>query len=104
MTLAEIGEVIEIGAPIPAEFASPIIVTAPVLRNPPVVVESVQPALVAEYTKSAPTVTFAHAAPVVEFATAAPAIVNAAPMVTCGVSPVTRNSTSVLPTSARDRV
>ena len=70
VTQAEIGELIEIRASIPAESASPILVTAPVLKNSPVVVGSVQPA---------------H----VEYATAAPAIVNAAPMVTYGASSVT---------------
>ena len=88
-TQAEIREVIEIGASIPAESASTIFVTAPVLGNYPVVVGSVQPTLVAEYMKPAPTVSCAHAAPVVEYATAAPAIVNAAPMVTYGASRVT---------------
>ena len=89
VTQAEIAEVIEIGASIPAESASPIFVTAPVLENYPVVVGSVQTAHVAEYMGPAHTVTCAHAAPVVECATAAPAIVNAAPMVTYGASPVT---------------
>ena len=48
MTQAEIGEVIEIGASIPAESASPVLVIAPVLENSPVVAGSVQPAHVAE--------------------------------------------------------
>ena len=56
MTQAEIGEVIEIGASIPAESASPIFVTAPVLDNSPVVVESEQPVHVAEYMALAPMV------------------------------------------------
>ena len=89
VTQAEIGKVIEIGASIPAECASPMFVAAPVLENSPVVVGSVQPAFVAEYMGPARTVACAHAAPVVENATAAPAIVNAAPMVTYGASPVT---------------
>ena len=96
VTQVETGEVIEIGASIPAESASPIFVTAPVVENSPVVVGSVQPALVAEYMGFAPKVTCAHTAPVVEDATVAPAIVNAAPMVRCGVSPVT-HATRPLP-------
>ena len=48
MTQAEIGEVIEIGALIPAESASPVLVIAPVFENSPVVAGSVQPAHVAE--------------------------------------------------------
>ena len=56
MTQAEIGEVIEIGASIPAESASSILVTAPVLENSPVVVGSEQPAHVAEYMALAPMV------------------------------------------------
>ena len=56
MTQAEIGEVIEIGASIPAESASSILVTAPVLENFPVVVGSEQPAHVAEYMALAPMV------------------------------------------------
>ena len=56
MTQAGIGEVIEIGASIPAESESSVFVTAPVLENSPVVVESVQPAHVAEYMALAPTV------------------------------------------------
>ena len=59
VTQAEIREVIEIGASIPAESASPIFVTAPVLENSPVVVGSVQPAHVAEYMALAPTVSCA---------------------------------------------
>ena len=65
MTQAEIREVIEIGAPIPAESASPIFVTAPVLENYPVVVGSVQPVPAA-----------AHAAPVVECVIPAPMVTN----------------------------
>ena len=56
MTQAEIGEVIEIGASIPAESASSIFVTAPVLENSPVVVGSEQPAHVAEYMTLEPMV------------------------------------------------
>ena len=56
MTQAEIGEVIEIGASIPAESAESILVTAPVLENSPVVVGSEQPAHVAEYMALAPMV------------------------------------------------
>merc|ERR1711945_20320 len=41
---AEIVEVVEIGAPLPAESAPPMFVTAPVLEAPPAVVEYVQPA------------------------------------------------------------
>ena len=48
MTQAEIGEVIEIGASIPAESTSPVLVIAPVLENSAVVAGSVQPAHVAE--------------------------------------------------------
>ena len=62
MTQAEIGEVIEIGASIPAESASPIFVTAPVLENSPVVVGFEQPAHVAEYMALAPTVSCTDAA------------------------------------------
>ena len=61
-TQAEIGEVIEIGASIPAESASPIFVTAHVLENSPVVVGSEQPAHVAEYMALAPTVSCTDAA------------------------------------------
>ena len=56
MTQAEIGEVIEIGASIPAKSASSILVTAPVLENSPVVVGSEQPVHVAEYMALAPMV------------------------------------------------
>ena len=56
MTQAEIGEVIEIGASIPAESASSILVTVPVLENFPVVVGSDQPAHVAGYMALAPMV------------------------------------------------
>merc|ERR1712064_91906 len=59
---AEIVEVVEMGAPLPAESAPPIFVTAPVLEAPPAVVEYVQPAPVVEYVAPAPTV--AYAAPV----------------------------------------
>ena len=52
----------EIGAPTPSESASPIFVTAPVLANSPVVVESAQPAHVAQYMVLAPTVSCADAA------------------------------------------
>ena len=52
VTQAENGEVIEIGAPIPAEFRFTQFVTAPVLENYPVVVGSVQPALVVEHVES----------------------------------------------------
>ena len=62
MTQAEIGEVIEIGASIPAESASPIFVTAPVLGNSPVVVGSAQPAHVAENMALAHTVSCTDAA------------------------------------------
>ena len=55
-TQVEIGEVIEIGASIPAESASSIFVTAPVLENSPVVVGSEQPAHVAEYMTLEPMV------------------------------------------------
>merc|ERR1712107_706044 len=66
---AEIVEVVEMGAPLPAESAPPMFVTAPVLEAPPAVVEYVQPAPVVEYVAPAPAVTFAHAtaAPVVEY-------------------------------------
>ena len=47
---------------IPAESASPIFVTAPVLENSPVVVGSEQPAHVAEYMVLAPTVSCTDAA------------------------------------------
>ena len=53
---------IEIGASIPAESASPIFITAPVLENYPLVVGSVQPAHVAEYMAPAPTISCADAA------------------------------------------
>ena len=53
---------IEIGASIPAESASPIFVTAPVLENSPVVVGSEQPAHVAEYMVLAPTISCTDAA------------------------------------------
>ena len=53
---------IEIGASIPAESESSVFVTAPVLENSPVVVESVQPAHVAEYMALAPTVSCTDAA------------------------------------------
>ena len=56
MTQAEIGEVREIGASIPAESASPIFVTTHVLENSPVVVGSEQPAHVTEYMAFAPMV------------------------------------------------
>merc|ERR1712012_1319198 len=47
---AEIVEVVEIGAPLPAESAPPMFVTAPVLEAPPVA----QPAPVVEYVAPAP--------------------------------------------------
>ena len=63
MTQAEIGEVIEIGGvSIPAESASPVLVTAPVLENSPVVAGSVQPAHVAEDMALAHTVSCTDAA------------------------------------------
>ena len=77
MTQAEIGEVIEIGAPIPAESASPIFVTAPVLENSP------QP-VPAAYVAPARAITYAHAAPVVEFVIPAPTVTNGASPVTYG--------------------
>ena len=55
-TQVEIGEVIEVGASIPAESTSSIFVTAPVLENSPVVVGSEQPAHVAEYMTLEPMV------------------------------------------------
>ena len=69
---AEIGEVVEIGALLPAEPASLVFVTAPVLEAPPVVVECVQSGPVAEYAEPTPAVTCAHTAPVVEYMTPAP--------------------------------
>ena len=61
-TKAEIREVIEIGASIPAESASTTFVTAPLLETPPVVVGSAQPAHVAKHMALAPTVSCADAA------------------------------------------
>merc|ERR1712135_264711 len=52
---AEIVEVVEIGAPLPAESAPPMFVTAPVLEAPP--------APVVEYVAPAPAVTYAPVAP-----------------------------------------
>merc|ERR1712136_593623 len=88
---AEIVEVVEIGAPLPAESAPPMFVTAPALEAPPVVVEYVQPTPVVEHVAPAPAVTYAPvapapvvhapvaAAPVVEYVAPAPTVAYAAP-------------------------
>ena len=68
---AEIGEVVEIRAPLPAESAPLVFVTASVLVALPVVVECVQSGPVAEYVEPATAVTYAHTAPVVEYMTPA---------------------------------
>ena len=81
VTQAENVDLVEIGAPLLAESAPPIFVAAPAFENPPVVVESVQPALVAEFVGPAPEVMYGHDAHVVE-------CVNSAPTVTHGASPV----------------
>merc|ERR1711991_1015197 len=77
---AEIVEVVEMGAPLPAESAPPMFVTAPVLEAPPPVVEYVAPA---------PAVTYAHAtsAPVVEYVAPAPTVAYAAPVTTMTAAP-----------------
>ena len=59
---AETVEVHKIGAPLSAESASPISVTASVLESPPVVVGSVQPVPTAEYVAHARALTHAHGA------------------------------------------
>ena len=82
VTQAEIGGAIEIGAPIPAESASTIFVTAPVAETSPAAVLSVQPVSAAEYVARARAITNAHAAPVVECVIPAPTVTN-------GASPVT---------------
>ena len=64
---AEPVEVVEIGAPLLAESASSLSVTAPVMEIPPVVVESMQLDPVAEYVALAPAVTYAAAAPTVAY-------------------------------------
>ena len=74
VTQAKVVEAVEIGTRLPAELGRPVFVTAPVLENPPVVVECVQSASVAGCVEPAPAVTFAHAAPVVEFVTPAYAV------------------------------
>ena len=75
-TQAEIVEAVEIEVPLPAESASLMSVTEPVLEVPPVVVEYMQPVPVAECVEPAPThaATCAHAASVVEYMT--PAVVD----------------------------
>merc|ERR1711945_74981 len=104
---AEIVEVVEIGAPLPAESAPPMFVTAPVLEAPPApVVEyvapapavtyaPVAPAPVVEYVAPAPAVTYAPvaAAPVVEYVAPAPTVAYAAPVTTMTAAP------TVLPTA-----
>merc|ERR1712064_220523 len=86
---AEIVEVVEMGAPLPAESAPPMFVTAPVLEAPPAVAEYVQPAPVVEYVAPAPAVTYAHAtaAPVVEYVAPAPTVAYAAPVTTMTAAP-----------------
>ena len=64
---------VEIGAPFPAEPASLVFVTAPVLEAPPVV-ECGQSGPVAEYVEPAPAVMYADTAPVVECMTPAPTL------------------------------
>ena len=63
VTQAKVVKAVEIGTCLPAEPGRPVFVTAPVLENPPVVVESVQPALVAEYVEPAPEATCGRGAP-----------------------------------------
>ena len=72
----EIVEAVEIEVPLPAESASLMSVTEPVLEVPPVVVEYMQPVPVAEYVEPAPAhaATCAHAASIVEYMT--PAVVD----------------------------
>ena len=79
---AETVKVDKIGAPLSAESASPISVTASVLQNPPVVVGSVQPVHTAEYVAHAHAFTHAHGAPVVECATSTHTVACAAPVTT----------------------
>ena len=67
---AETVEVVGLGPPLPAELASPMCVTTPVVIAPPVVVEDVQPAPVVEHAAPAPAVTYA--APALFFEHAAP--------------------------------
>ena len=63
---AEPVKVDKIGAPLSAESASPISVTASVLENPTVVVRSIQPVPTAEYVAHAHALMHALGAPVVE--------------------------------------
>ena len=66
---AEILEMAEIGALLPAVSAPLLFVTAPVLEAPPVVVKQVHPAPVVEYVTPASAVTYAQASPFVEYVT-----------------------------------
>ena len=65
---------VEIGALLPAEPASLVFVTAPVLDALPVDVECVQSGPDAQYAEPAPAVTYADTAPVVEYMTPAPTV------------------------------
>ena len=76
----EIVVVVEIGALLLTESATPMFVAAPVLVSPPVVVKYVQSAPVVEYVTPTPAVTFAHASLVVDYvATLAPTVSCASP-------------------------
>ena len=88
-------EVVGIGAPLPAESASPISVTASVLENPQVVVGSVQPVPAEEYVAHERAITHAHGAPVVECATSAHTVACAAPVTTMTATPTVFPTTTV---------
>ena len=59
---------VELEPPLSVESAPPVLVTAPVVEAPPVVVEFVESAHVVEYVTRAPAVTYAVPAHVDEFA------------------------------------
>ena len=84
---AETVKIDKIGAPLSAESASPISVTASVFENPPVVVGSVQPVPTAEYVAHAHTLTHAHGAPVVECTTSTHTVACAAQVTSMTAAP-----------------
>ena len=89
----EIVVVVEIGAPLPTESATPMFVAAPVLVSPPVVVKYVQSAPIVEYVTPTPAVTYAHASLDVEYV-ATPALTVSLRTVASPVFPTERQCRS----------
>ena len=103
MGTATARQVVEIEASLPAESASPIFDTAPVLEVPPVSVEHIQPVPATEYMAPARTITDAHANPIVEYVAPAPTVAHRVLPATYTVQEASFPTATVLEVKSRTR-